>query len=59
MAAHLAHVTDIFDRYLFRPATHGVEWCAERLRALQSGNLNFYLALIGGLLIAILALTLY
>lgn len=52
-------VTDIFDRYLFVPAIHMVEWCAERLRALQSGNLNFYLALIGGLLIAILALTLF
>jgi formate hydrogenlyase subunit 3/multisubunit Na+/H+ antiporter MnhD subunit len=51
-------VTDIFDRFLFLPATHTVQWCAERLRALQSGNLNFYLALIGGLLIAILALTL-
>jgi hypothetical protein len=31
---------------------------ASRLRALQSGDLNFYLALIGGLLIIILALTL-
>ncbi|MHB9842050.1 proton-conducting transporter transmembrane domain-containing protein [Paraburkholderia terrae] len=51
-------VTDLFDRHLFGPAAHWVEWCAEKLRALQSGNLNFYLALIGGLLIAILALTL-
>lgn len=52
-------VTDIFDRHLFLPAIHMVEWCAQRLRALQSGNLNFYLAVIGGLLIAILALTLF
>jgi hydrogenase-4 component B len=52
-------VTDIFDRHLFTPATQLVEWCAEHLRALQSGNLNFYLALIGALLIAILALTLF
>lgn len=51
-------VTDLFDQHLFRPATRCVEWCADRLRALQSGNLNFYLALIGALLIAILALTL-
>lgn len=51
-------VTDVFDRHLFEPATRFVEWCADRLRALQSGNLNFYLALIGALLIAILALTL-
>jgi hydrogenase-4 component B len=52
-------VTDLFDRHLFSPATHLVQACAERFRALQSGNLNFYLALIGGLLIAILALTLF
>jgi len=51
-------VTDIFDRHLFIPMTRLVEWCARRLRALQSGNLNFYLALIGALLVAILALTL-
>jgi len=31
---------------------------AGRLRALQSGDLNFYLSLIGALLIVILALTL-
>lgn len=51
-------VTDLFDRHLFLPATHIVQWCARKLRALQSGNLNFYLALIGGLLVTILALTL-
>jgi hydrogenase-4 component B len=50
-------VTDLFGRHLFEPATRMVIRCAERLRALQSGNLNFYLALIGGLLVAILALT--
>lgn len=51
-------VTDLFDRYLFIPATRLIEWCAQGLRGLQSGHLNFYLALIGALLIAILALTL-
>lgn len=51
-------VTDLFERHLFAPATRIVTWSAEKLRALQSGNLNFYLALIGGLLVAILALTL-
>jgi hydrogenase-4 component B len=51
-------VTDLFGRHLFDPAVRVVTWCADRLRALQSGNLNFYLALIGGLLVAILALTL-
>ncbi len=51
-------VTDLFERHLFAPAIRIVVWGAEKLRALQSGNLNFYLALIGGLLVAILALTL-
>jgi hydrogenase-4 component B len=51
-------VTDLFGRHLFEPVTRIVIGCAEQLRALQSGNLNFYLALIGGLLVAILALTL-
>ncbi|NML96380.1 hydrogenase 4 subunit B [Paraburkholderia sp. RP-4-7] len=51
-------VTDLFERHLFEPAVRIVTWCADKLRALQSGNLNFYLALIGGLLVAILALTL-
>ena len=53
-----AGVTDLFERHLFDPAVRIVNRCAEKLRALQSGNLNFYLALIGGLLIAILFLTL-
>jgi len=51
-------VTDLFERHLFAPATRIVTWSAEKLRAFQSGNLNFYLAVIGGLLVAILALTL-
>ncbi|WP_175795889.1 proton-conducting transporter membrane subunit [Burkholderia anthina] len=51
-------VTNLFERHLFQPVIRFVNGCAEKLRALQSGNLNFYLALIGGLLVAILALTL-
>jgi hydrogenase-4 component B len=51
-------VTDLFYRHLFDPAIRIVNLCAAKLRALQSGNLNFYLALIGGLLVAILFLTL-
>lgn len=51
-------VTDLFERHLFEPAIRFVNVCALRLRALQSGNLNFYLALIGALLVAILFLTL-
>ena len=52
-----AGVTDLFQRHLFDPAVRIVNLWAGKLRALQSGNLNFYLALIGGLLVAILCLT--
>ncbi len=51
-------VAPIFGPYLFAPVTRAVYYLAEKLRALQSGHLNFYLALIGGLLVVILALTL-
>jgi hydrogenase-4 component B len=51
-------VAPIFGPYLFAPATCMVFYVAEKLRALQSGHLNFYLALIGGLLVIILALAL-
>jgi NADH:ubiquinone oxidoreductase subunit 5 (subunit L)/multisubunit Na+/H+ antiporter MnhA subunit len=51
-------VAPIFGPYLFGPVTRAVYRLAERLRALQSGHLNFYLALIGGLLVIIMALTL-
>ena len=52
-------VAPIFGPYLFAPVTHAVFAIANRFRALQSGNLNYYLALIGGLLVVILALSLY
>jgi formate hydrogenlyase subunit 3/multisubunit Na+/H+ antiporter MnhD subunit len=51
-------VSDVFGPRLFTPIKRFVWWLAGRLRALQSGDLNLYLALIGGLLIIILALTL-
>jgi hydrogenase-4 component B len=51
-------VAPIFGPYLFAPAIRIVYYLAQKLRALQSGHLNFYLALIGGLLVIILALTL-
>lgn len=56
---HFSHdVAPIFGPYLFAPVARGVYYLANKLRALQSGHLNFYLALIGGLLVIILALTL-
>ena len=51
-------VTDVFGPALFDPIRRAVWRLAGRLRALQSGDLNFYLGLIGSLLIVILALTL-
>jgi len=51
-------VAPLFGPYLFRPVTRTVLALANKLRVLQSGNLNFYLALIGGLLVMILALVL-
>lgn len=51
-------VADVFGPILFTPIRRGVWRLARGLRALQSGDLNFYLALIGALLVVILALTL-
>jgi hydrogenase-4 component B len=51
-------VAPIFGPFLFSPATRIVQLVAERLRALQSGQLSFYLSMIGALLVIILALTL-
>jgi formate hydrogenlyase subunit 3/multisubunit Na+/H+ antiporter MnhD subunit len=51
-------VAPIFGPWLFAPLTRAVFALAGRLRALQSGHLNFYLALVGALLLVILALAL-
>jgi hydrogenase-4 component B len=52
-------VAPVFGPYLFAPVTRAVFAAANALRALQSGHLNFYLALIGALLVIILALALF
>jgi len=51
-------VAPFFGPYLFRPLTGCVVWLSDRLRVLQSGDLNVYLAFIGALLVVILALVL-
>jgi hypothetical protein len=51
-------VAPVFGPYLFAPAVRLVCAAADRLRLLQSGHLNFYLGLIGFLLVVILGLTL-
>ncbi|MGH7051970.1 MAG: hydrogenase 4 subunit B, partial [Acetobacteraceae bacterium] len=51
-------VAPMFGPYLFAPAVRLVRAAADKLRPLQSGYLNFYLGLIGILLLIILALTL-
>lgn len=50
-------VAPIFGPYLFSPASRCVFFVATKLRSLQSGHLNFYLALIGALFVIVLALT--
>jgi hydrogenase-4 component B len=52
-------VAPIFGPYLFAPLETLVIALAARLRVIQSGHLNFCLALIGGLLIAILLIALF
>jgi formate hydrogenlyase subunit 3/multisubunit Na+/H+ antiporter MnhD subunit len=51
-------VAPIFGPFLFGPATRLVSSIARRFRSLQSGSLNFYLALIGLLLVLILGIAL-
>ncbi len=36
-------VTPIFQRYLYRPVVRGVEWLADVIRPMQSGDVNLYL----------------
>jgi hydrogenase-4 component B len=52
-------VAPIFGPWLFQPAVRAVNDVAGKLRLLQSGHLNFYLSLIGLLLVLILGLTLF
>jgi formate hydrogenlyase subunit 3/multisubunit Na+/H+ antiporter MnhD subunit len=51
-------VAPIFGPILFGPIEKAVNGAARRIRALQSGRLDFYLALIGLLLVAILIVAL-
>ena len=52
-------VAPIFGPLLFQPAVSAVGEIAAKLRLLQSGHLNFYLSLIGLLLVLVLGLTLF
>jgi len=38
-----AQVTPVFERYLYRPVVRAVEWLADVIRPLQSGDVNLYL----------------
>jgi hydrogenase-4 component B len=38
-----SQVTPIFERYLYRPVIRAVEWLADAIRPLQSGDVNLYL----------------
>lgn len=52
-------VAPIFGPYLFSPLVRLVRRAADKVSILQSGYLNFYNALIGGLLVLILGLALF
>lgn len=52
-------VAPIFGPYLFTPIVLLVRFIANKVSGLQSGYLNFYNAVIGALLVIILALTLF
>ncbi|HTV28336.1 MAG TPA: hypothetical protein VMF32_11190, partial [Xanthobacteraceae bacterium] len=52
-------VAPIFGPHLFAPLERMVICLANRLRLIQSGHLNFYLSLIGVLLLIILFITLF
>jgi formate hydrogenlyase subunit 3/multisubunit Na+/H+ antiporter MnhD subunit len=51
-------VAPIFGPYLFAPLERSVIAVANRLRVIQSGHLNFYLSLVGALLVVILLIAL-
>jgi hydrogenase-4 component B len=38
-----AQVTPVFQRYLYRPLVRGLEWLADLVRPMQSGDVNLYL----------------
>ena len=38
-----SQVTPLFERYLYRPVIRAVEWLADAVRLLQSGDVNLYL----------------
>jgi len=40
---HEAQVTPVFQRYLYRPAVRALEWLADLVRPVQSGDVNLYL----------------
>ena len=52
-------VAPIFGPYLFVPLIRLTNAIARRFRLIQSGQLNFYLSLIGGLLVLILLISLF
>jgi hydrogenase-4 component B len=38
-----AEITPVFERYLYQPVIRAVEWLADAIRPLQSGDVNLYL----------------
>jgi hypothetical protein len=38
-----SETTLVFERYLYRPVIRAVEWAADFIRPMQSGDVNLYL----------------
>lgn len=56
---HAGRVSPLFEAAVFRAPTRFVQWLAKGLGPLQSGHMNVYLALVGSLLVLILATALF
>lgn len=55
---HRGQVSPLFQAAVFRRSTQAVQWLARALTPLQSGHMNVYLALVGVLLVLIMAVAL-
>jgi hydrogenase-4 component B len=54
-----AQVTPVFERYLYRPVIRAVEWLADLIRPLQSGDVNLYLLYVFALYVFAMILLAY
>ncbi|TKI03963.1 proton-conducting transporter transmembrane domain-containing protein [Martelella alba] len=56
---HRAQVLPLFNSAVFTALTLTVQWLARKLAPIQSGHMNVYLGMVGGLLVLILAVAVW